>query len=77
MLQIYDFSLCFFRNETKYCRHNTTVQKFLSVLSGATKNDFFLKSLEKNKRLRETTDKRRKGKKTINLLNINSNISDG
>ena len=41
MLQIYDFSLCFFRNETKYCRHNTTVQKFLSVLSGATKNDFF------------------------------------
>jgi len=63
MLQIYDFSLCFFRNETKYCRHNTTVQKFLSVLSGATKNDFFLKSLEKNKRLRETTDKRRKGKK--------------
>jgi len=64
MLQIYDFSLCFFRNETKYCRHNTTVQKFLSVLSGATKNDFFvLKSLEKIKRLRETTDKRRKGKK--------------
>jgi len=63
MLQIYDyFSLCFFRNETKYCRHNTTVQKFLSVLSGATKNDFFLKSLEENKRLRGTTD-RQKGKK--------------
>lgn len=65
MLQIYDFSLCFFRNETKYCRHNTTVQKFLSVLSGATKNDFFFEEFgkKKNKRLRETTDRRKLGKK--------------
>jgi len=53
-------------------------KNFLVYLVGPPKMTFFLKSLEKNKRLRETTDKRRKGKKkTINLLNINSNISDG